>query len=183
MFLIISPASLLSFLVYACLIVLWCPHCFASRRILFVPKHCSCGYLRCVWVACIIPMRPEVVFVVVFFSIVSVGHFGFCFFSREYGCPPFFPPFTSVFLVYATTLRLHSSACSAWIWYSCCLNFVDIFPFVVVSSVNAASRAAVADAEFMRASFISPCVSLLDLPHPAASDVWSSSSLSRCASW
>ena len=102
---------------------------------------------------------------------------------HEYGCITLLFPFTSVVCIASATLKLHSPACSAWIKYSCCLNFVDRITSVVFSSVNAASRFAVSDENFMKEDSISPCFTLLTMPYPAAPDICSSSYLSRYYSW
>ena len=89
----------------------------------------------------------------------------------------------SVVRVSTTILRLHNSACNALIWSSLCLNFVDRYPFVVVSSVNDAYRSAITDVKFIQVSSVSSCFTFLALSYPAAPAVYSGSSLSRYASW
>ena len=65
----------------------------------------------------------------IFLYVWSVGHYGFCFILRAYGCPPLLFPFTSVVCFASSTVRLHSSAWISRIRSSCCLNCVYRFPF------------------------------------------------------
>ena len=67
-----------------------------------------------------------------------------------------------------------SSTCSAQIWLSFCLNCIDRFTFIVVSLVNAESRAAIVNAKFMKASSILPFLLLFALPYPVIPSVYSS---------
>ena len=179
MFLIVFPDFLSSFLPYTCLIVLWSPHWVASRRILFVYKHCFLACLQYMWVVCIITIRPSVIFVVIFIFCLISWTLRFLFFLCAYDCYTLLFPFTSVVWVDNSTLMLHSSVCSSQIWSYFCLNWLDIFPFFVVSSVNAVSWATVADVKIMKESSISTCFMLLSLTYLEAPSVWSSSSLSR----
>ena len=76
-------------------------------------------------------------------------------------CPPIFmdpPPFVVRFS--AANFRLHIYAYRVLIWSSCCLGCVIKFPLIVVISVEAAYLADVADEKFMKASSISPCLTL-----------------------
>ena len=76
------------------------------------------------------------------------------------------PPF--VVCVAVATFRLHISAWRDLIWSSYCLSCIVKFPLVVVSYVNAALIAAIADKKFMRSSSTSPCLTLFVIPYPAA---------------
>ena len=146
-------------------------------------KNCYCTFLRCVRVAYIIPMVPEVIFVVIFFLRWISWPLWFWFFSLAYGCTTLLFTFTLVVWVYAATLRAHNSAWSDQIWSSFWLNWVDILPFFVVITVNASSRAAVAEEKSMKTSSILTCFTLLALPYPTAPAVYFSSFLSRYDSW
>ena len=183
MFIIIYPASLLYFIPYTCLIVLWSLHWVAFCSILFVPTNCF---------LCMSPMcggclnhnhgTNSNVSVVYIFCWISLPLW-FLLFSHIYGCLPLLFPFTLMFCVAVDTLRLHSSAYSDQMWSSYCLNCLYRFLFVVVSLMNAASRAFVSDVKFMIVSSILPCFTLLDLSYPANLAVFSSSSLYWYASW
>ena len=106
------------------------------------------------------------------------------FFSCVYGCPPpLLVTLTWVVSTAAATVRLHISIWSAQILSSFCLRCIFKFPFLVVISVNSTSRAAITNEILIKASSILPCLTLLELPFPAAPNVFSSSSWSRYASW
>ena len=171
----------LSFFLYSIRVTffLWYPHWVTSLSLLLVSNHFPCACLRFLWVSCIIPIVPSIIYVVIFFSIGSFGHCGFCL-RRLF---EFLPLPASVIRVSSDTLRLHNSACSTQIWSSFYINCVDRFMSVVVISVNTESRDSVSDAKFMKVYSISPCLSLLVLSYPSAPAVCSSSSLSSYPYW
>ena len=150
MFLIIYPAFLLSFLPYMCLIVFLSPPLGSIYSILFISKTLPWACLQYVWVACTTTMQPEFMFVAIFIFRLISWTLQILFFLHVYVCPPLLFLFTFVVCVSATTSGLHNSSYSSRIWSSWYLNFVDRFPFSVVSSVNATSRAAIANAKFMK---------------------------------
>ena len=119
-----------------------------------------------------------------FLSLGYVFHCALHFFLCVLEYPPkFLAPLSSVFCATAATFRLHIYSCRTLIWSYYWLGYIVKFPFVVFSSVNAASCAAVADAKFMKASSISLCLTFFALSYPASPVVCLSSSRSRYASW
>ena len=140
------------------------PHWVSSCGLFIVPHICPHECFCYVQVDCVVSVWPTVIPVIVFFSVMSVGHCCFCLLLCAYDWNLLLYPFTLMSRVAAATFRLDNSACKDRIWYSCCPNWVDRLPFVFVISLKAASRAAVADAKFMKASSILSCLTLLALP-------------------
>ena len=95
----------------------------------------------------VVSVCPEVVAVVIFFSVIFVVHFLYDFLVHVLGFPPLvLVPTSSVVRAASATLILRISACRARIWLSFCLSCVVKFPLVVFISMIAASLAAVTDA-------------------------------------
>ena len=155
------------------------PWWVSLRGLLLMPNIHPCV---CFWrlrVTCVVSVWSTVITVIIFLSLVSVGHCGLFFLLRGCGCTVFSDTFTSFGYVDAASFRLHNLACKSWIWSSCWLNWVYRLLVVVVSSMKVVSHAAVSNAKFMKASSIFSCLTLLLIPYPSAPALCSSSSLSR----
>ena len=131
----------------------------------------------------IISVWPAVLVVILFFSVVSVGHCDHELSVLVLELPPVIldPPLFIVHIA-AYTLILHMSACRDHIWFSCWLRCVVKFAFIFVSSENASSLSAVANENFMNESPSSPWFTLFVLAYSDSPAVCSSYSQSKNAS-
>ena len=115
----------------------------------------------------IISVWPAVLVVILFFSVVSVGHCDHELSVLVLELPPVIldPPLSIVHIA-PYTLILHISACIDLIWSSCWLHCVVKFAFIVVSSVIISYISAVANEEFMNESPSSMWFTLFVIPYP-----------------